>query len=249
MIKSYRPSDLKDVEEQRGLWQEITAEPAKRLKERHDRAAFDLMYGAEDWYEKDGVRVRPVGGGAPYFVQTLQYMTAAVTANTFTTAQTIIGTGEAGPMNVDYFKTIGAAWKQEAFGIISTTVTPTIAFGTYYGVVAATITTNLCITPTVTTASGLANINWYWLAMSRTVAVTSTTATMLTTGILFGDIEVLGTTVATEPQQWAVNATPPTAVTTDLSSNVFITLKATWGTSSVSNTITTNFYTLTSVYA
>lgn len=174
---------------------------------------------------------------------------AAPVNNTFTGPQSIIGTtaaaGPVGPFSVDYFKTLGAHWIQEAHGVISTTGTPTIAFGTYYGVVIGTIATVLNITPTITTASALANINWYWRAMSRTIAVSGTTSSMLCTGILFGNIEVLAASVAGEPIQYATNATPPTAVTTDLSSSAFIDLKATWGTSSSSNTITTNFYTLT----
>lgn len=191
---------------------------------------------------------------APSLVQCLARLDqAAPVNNTFTTAQSIIGTtaaaGPVGPFSVDYFKTLGAAWRQEASGVISTTGTPTIAFGTYFGTAASTITTVLCITPTITTASGLANINWKWIAEGRTIAVSETTSSMLVTALLFADIEALGTTIATEPIQYAVNATPPTAVTTDLSSAVFLDLKATWGTSSSSNTITTNFYTLTSFYS
>lgn len=201
-----------------------------------------------------GKPIRRIGGGAPSIVQNLARLDqAAPVNNTFTAAQSIIGTtaaaGPVGPFSVDFFKTIGAHWTQEATGIISTTVTPTIAFGAYFGTVAGTITTVLAITPTITTASGLANINWYWKGMGRTIAVSETTSTTLFTGMLFGNIEALAATVAGEPIQYAVNATPPTAVTTDFSTgNVFIDLKATWGTSSASNTITTNFYALMSLY-
>jgi len=200
---------------------------------------------------------RRISGGAPTTPVTLAVLSDAAINSTFTTAQSIIGTGAApgpatvgptGPFSVDYFKTEGASWMQEAMGIISTTVTPTIAFGTYFGVVVATMTTVLCITPTITTASGLANINWYWRALGRTVLVNGATSTSLVTGMLFGNIEVLGATAAGEPVQYAVNATPPTAVTTDFSTQVCIDLKATWGASSASNIITTNYYELTSRY-
>lgn len=202
----------------------------------------------------DGRPVRRVGGGAPSIMQNLARLDqAAPVNNTFTAAQSIIGTtaaaGPVGPFSVDFFKTLGAHWTQEAMGVISTTVTPTIAFGTYFGTVAATITTVLGISPTITTASGLANVNWYYRGMARTIAVSATTSSTLFTGMLFGNLEVLGTTAASEPIQYVVNATPPTAVTTDFSTgNVFIDLKATWGTSNAANTITTNFYALMSLY-
>lgn len=215
-------------------------------------AAFDRewrgLFGRDRTYG-----VRRVGGGAPSVVQCLARLDqAAPVNNNFTGPQSIIGTtaaaGPVGPFSVDYFKTMGAHWRQEAMGIISTTGTPTIAYGTYFGTVAGTITTNLCITPTITTASALANINWYWVVRARTTAVSETTSATLCTGILFGNIEVLAASVAGEPIQYAVNATPPTAVTTDFSSAVFLDLKATWGTASTSNTITTNYYDLMALY-
>jgi hypothetical protein len=185
---------------------------------------------------------------APTLPVTLATILDPVTVNTFTTAATVLGLSSVGPFSADYFKTEAASWEQEAMGVISTTGTPTIAFGTYFGVVAATITTVLAISPTITTASALANVDWYYKVFGRTVTSTGSTSTIIVTGFLWGNIEVLGATGATEPTQPVKNATPPTAVTADLSSQVFIDLKATWGTSSVSNTITTNYYKLASIY-
>lgn len=249
MIQTYKPSDVKRNIDELKIWRKLTQEISDEA-ERNLNTEYRKLTGLY----KDEYGNRSIGGGAPSLVQNLARLDqAAPVNNTFTAAQSIIGTtaaaGPVGPFSVDYFKTIGAHWKQEAMGIISTTATPTIAFGTYFGVVAATITTVLCVTPTITTASGLANINWYWMAMGRTIAVSETTSTTLCTGILFGNIEVLAASVAGEPVQYAVNATPPTAVTTDLSSNVFLDLKATWGTSNAANTITTNFYILLSLYS
>jgi hypothetical protein len=199
-----------------------------------------------------------IGGGAPQLPVTLAVLIDAAANTTWTTAQSIIGqsatpgpafTGPVGPFSIDYFRAESACWQQEAMGVISTTVTPTIAFGTYFGVVTTTITTVLNITPTITTASGLANVNWYWKALGRTVVNSGATSTTLCTGMLFGNIEVLAASVAGEPIQYAVNATPPTAVTTDFSSAVCLDLKATWGTSSASNAITCNYYELTSRYS
>jgi len=249
MIKTYSSADVKREVNKLDYWRSITRDVIGEKRLELDREYRGLMGG---YRNKEGIRL--VGGGAPSLPQNLARLDqAAPVNNTFTAAQSIIGTtgaaGPVGPFSVDYFKTLGAHWTQEAMGIISTTATPTIAFGTYFGVAAGTITSNLCITPTITTASALANINWYWKAMARIIAVSQTTSTTLCTGVLFGNIEVLAASVAGEPVQYAVNATPPTAVTTDLSTVVYIDLKATWGTSSVSNTITTNFYILVSWYA
>lgn len=228
-------------------WRKLTEEVVFEKEQELDREVRGLV---GRWPSG----IRRIGGGAPSLVQCLARLDqAAPVNNTFLGPQSIIGTtgaaGPVGPFSVDYFKTLGAAWKQEASGVISTTATPTIAYGTYFGTAAGTITTVLNITPSITTASAIANIPWYWVAMSRTIAVSETTSTMLCTGILFGNIEALGATIATEPTQYAVNATPPTAVTTDLSTVVFLDLKATWSASSSSNTITTNFYTLVSLYS
>lgn len=171
---------------------------------------------------------------------------AAPVNNNFTTAQSIIGTtsaaGPVGPFSVDYFKTLGAHWSMEAMGIISTTGTPTFQLGAYFGTVAGTITTNLCITSSITTGSALANVPWHWRVVGRTVAVSETTSTMLVMGYLLGALNA-------SDEYFAVNATPPTAVTTDLSSAVFLDLKATWGTASASNTLTVHNYILTSWYS
>jgi hypothetical protein len=236
-------------EDKTEIWRRLTAE----ICEEKERQLNEAVREATGWGRYEG-GTRRIGGGAPSIVQCLARLDqAAPINNTFTAAQSIIGTtgaaGPVGPFSVDYFKTIGASWTQEAHGIISTTGTPTIAYGTYYGVVVGTITTNLCITATLTTASALANVNWYWKTMARTIAVSETTSTTISLGMLWGNIEVLGATAATEPWQGAVNATPPTAVTTDMSTAICIDLKATWGTSSASNTITTNWYALMSLYA
>lgn len=235
-------------EERLRVWRELTAE-IQAEQDAKFNAEWLGLFGRDRTYG-----VKRIGGGAPSLVQCLARLDqAAPVNNAFTGPQSIIGTtaaaGPVGPFSVDYFKTLGAHWRQEAMGIIGTTGTPTIAFGTYFGTAAGTITTVLCITPTITTASALANINWYWVARARTTAVSETTSATLCTGILFGNIEALAATTAGEPIQYAVNATPPTAVTTDLSTVVFIDLKATWGTNSSSNTITTNYYDLMSLYS
>jgi hypothetical protein len=214
------------------------------------RAAF-MRRIREDVLMESGHR--SIGGGAPQLPVTLAILPAAATVNTFTTAQSLLhataAAGPLGPYSVDYFKTVGATWQQEAAGVISTTATPTFIMGTYFGVAVGTITTVLCVTPTLTTASGLANFPWYYSAFGHTRTVTGATATILVQGMLVGNVVVLGNTVAGQATQYAVNATPPTAVTADLSTSVYIDLKGTWSASSASNTTTVNMYKLTSLYS
>jgi hypothetical protein len=247
VIHLARPGDVEKTAAQLAFWRQLTHEQVAEHEYEFNRESYQLL----GWG-------RRIGGGAPTLPVTLDVLKDAAVNTTFTGPLSILSAsatpgpaakGPIGPYSTDYFKTEGACWMQEAMGIISTTGTPTIAFGTYFGVVVGTIATMLCITPTITTASGLANVNWYYKALGRTVQSSQDTSTTLVTGILFGNIEVLAASIAGEPLQYAVNATPPTAVTTDLSTAACLDIEATWGTSAAGNSITTNYYELTSRYS
>lgn len=227
-------------------WRRKTAATAQDLQSKLDFAARESTPSRY----RDAIFGRKlIGGGAPALVVSLASLRAPVVTNTFAGPKSLIDTPSVGPLSVDAFKSQGASWKQEAMGVISVTAasTPTIVFSTYYGVVANTITNLLAATPAITTASGIANIDWYYVAFGRVVANSGATSTMLVTALLFGNIEALGATAATEPVQYGKNATPPTAVTTDLSSSAFLDLQGTFSTSAVGNQITVNFYTLLSL--
>lgn len=256
MIERFSPADVAR-EAKLKQFREVTAPAVAQA--RHDlyvaahKAEMEAPENEElRWLYKRGLR--PVGGGAPVLPITLAMLNGSVVNNTFTGPQTLLAVAAAqaqdvGPHGIDYFKKVGSTWEQEAMGIISTTATPTIAIGTYWGVVVGTITVVLAISPTITTASGLANVDWYYKVMGRTVVSSGSSSTIIVTGILWGNIEALGATAATEPTQPVKNATPPTAVTVDLSSSAFIDLKATFSASAAGNAITTNFYKLASLYA
>lgn len=229
------------------------------IKSTADRlAAFRTM--ADSWEEKflwearrdifqphrtaEGLRI--VGGGAPVLPVTLTTLRAAsATVNTITGPSSIIAPEAVGPFSVDYFKTLGASWRQEASGVISCTATPTFAIGTYFGTVIGTITTVLAITAAQTCISGLANVDWFYRVVGVTKAISGTTATMLVAGYLLGQIAIAA---ANNIFAASKNATPPSAVTADLSSAVFLDLKATWSASSASNQTTVNDYSLTANY-
>lgn len=212
------------------------AEPTDRVVRRNLMAAI--------YQDKHGIR--PVGGGAPQIQATLTSLDASVTKNTFTTFATIVGDDNRGPFSTDYFNTLGATWTQESMGIMSTTATPTVQFRTAFGTVLATIATMLAQSAVLTTISGLANINWYLKTMGVVKAASGATSTMLVTGYVISQIV---TAAANNIISYMTNATPPTAVTTDLSTAVFLDLQLQWGTSSVSNTTTTNYYALSSLWS
>lgn len=230
-MKTY---DLKDLERYREIAGPIMAAQKRELF----RQAF-------------AIDPRSVLMDAPSIMTVLATLPGAATANTYTAAQTLLSSGTTnqtavGPFSTDYFKTTGATWEQEAVGIISCTGTPTFAMGTYFGTAIAAATV-LAITAAQTCISGLANVNWYWNAFGHTRTITASTATILVTGVLIGQI---ATAAAGNNTIYAVNATPPTAITCDLSTGiVFIDLKGTWSASSASNTTTVNFYNLKSLYA
>lgn len=231
MTFQIRPCGLLDesTEGQLDYWRRATEPQVTRTRMGLYRAAGEPL---------------PVGGGAPQLPTVLATLDAAFTANTYTAAQTIIGPKVTGPFSADYFKTLGASWEVEAVGVMSSSATPTFVIGTYYGVLASTITTILNVTAAQTTISGLANIPWYWRGFGHTRATSGATATILATGVLFGQV---ATAAAGNNTIFSVNATPPTAVTCDMSSASFLDLKGTWSASNASNTTTVNYYRLMSL--
>jgi hypothetical protein len=234
------------VAERLAAFRESTA----HVREEVRRQAVEAWQLPRSSYRDRGLPL-PIGGGAPTLQTTLAILRAPVTNNTFTTSRSIIGTTAgavadcSGPFAVDWFNVAGASWEQEGMGVISTTGTPTISFQTTFGSAAGSVTTSLCTSATITTASALANVDWYYYVMGRTTVAAAASSTT----IAFGYVQSqLATAAANNIINYVKNATPPTAVTTDWSAGqVWIDLRATWGTSSSSNTITTNFYRLSSL--
>lgn len=149
---------------------------------------------------------------------------AGAAFNTFTTATDISPTPPIVlPAN---FLMSGSVLRWTAFGIVSTTGTPTLAISLQYG---ATV---LAISGTITTGSGLANVPWRVEATTHIGVTAGTASPARTQGLLY-----LGTStsaVAVSPIPATALATVNIDTTTASKASVF----ATWGTSSVSNTIT-----------
>lgn len=126
----------------------------------------------------------------------------------------------------------GQVIRLKAFGVFSTTGTPTIILGFYYGAVAGVA---LAASSAITTASGAANFPWEMEYEGR-VRTTGSTGTIMGRGTL-----QLGTTVAAT----AFSPIPVTAlatVTIDTSTAKQITVGTTWSAASASNTITCHHF-------
>jgi len=123
---------------------------------------------------------------------------------------------------------VGQRIRMHAFGIFSTTSTPTLLLGAYYGGVSGTL---LAATTTITTGSGAAS--WPWtLDLDIFVRTAGATGTVWCNGIVN-----LGTALSTMAASFIpVTQTQPITIATTTANA--LTVGAQWGTSSASNTIT-----------
>ena len=125
---------------------------------------------------------------------------------------------------------VGSLLRFEAFGRYSTTGTPTLLLGVYYGGVAGVA---IAATAAITTPSGVTNNSWYLRGQARVRSVGSS-------GTILGAITVDGVSGAT-----AVNigpATAPATATVDTTAAKALTVGAQWGTNSASNTLTCHHF-------
>lgn len=127
---------------------------------------------------------------------------------------------------------LGSELEIEAFMTFSTTGTPTLLLGFYYGGVAGTA---LAASTAVTTGSGAAN----WPVIMRYRGVVRTLGT---SGTIVGQGELLlGTSLTGFAQRAIPETLAARTVTIDTTAAKAITVGAQWGTSSASNTITCNY--------
>ena len=122
----------------------------------------------------------------------------------------------------------GAALKLTAFGTFSTTGTPTLLLGFYYGAVAGTA---LAATLANTTGSGVTNVPWR-LEIEVICRSAGSSGTVMCSGTALIGTSVSAAGIAPLPQ--IALAT----VTIDTTAAKAITVGAQWGTSSACNTLT-----------
>lgn len=123
---------------------------------------------------------------------------------------------------------VGQVIRLKAFGTFSNTATPTLVLGFYYGGVAGTA---LAATSAITTTTGATN--WPWqLEYEGRVRSTGSSGTIMGAGMI---------SLATSLTAYTYRPIPETALATvaiDTSTAKSLTVGATWGTLSASNTLT-----------
>lgn len=134
---------------------------------------------------------------------------------------------------------LGTRFEIQACGRYSNTGTPTLTLGLYSGTVGQAIGSGvaLCVTSALTTVSAAANRTW---EIHGRFSVRSVGAS----GTVFGRAKVSNvTTGATD----LAPASAPTTATIDTTVARYMTIGATWGTASASNTLTVQEFGLTMV--
>lgn len=121
----------------------------------------------------------------------------------------------------------GSVIRLTAFGTFSTTGTPTLLLGFYYGGVAGTA---LAATTAVTMGSGVTNVPWR-MEYQGIVRSVGSSGTIMGQGVVWHGSSV---------SAWAAVPLPQTALATvsiDTTTAKNVTVGAQWGTSSASNTL------------
>lgn len=127
------------------------------------------------------------------------------------------------------FLEIGMTIWWTAWGRFSTTSTPTLLLGLYYGGVAGTA---ICATAAVTTPSAVTNQTWRFEGEARVRSIGSS-GTIIGTGVV-ENISTVATNMAP--------ATAPATATIDTTAAKALTIGAQWGTNSASNTLTCHHF-------
>lgn len=122
----------------------------------------------------------------------------------------------------------GSKIRLRASGVFSNTSTPTLILGVYYGAVAGTALAATGAITTITAATA-----WSW-----ELEYEFTCRTIGSSGTVFGQGKVRMPASLTQFQaEYALPATAPAAVTVDTTAAKALTIGATWGTNSASNTL------------
>jgi hypothetical protein len=169
-----------------------------------------------------------------FWTELLSWAVADGTAIANTTTETIVFPNVTIPAN---YMADGRALRLRASGKHSTTGTPTLLFHVRWGGAAGTI---IGLSPTFTTGSGVSNNLWEVNVVIQTRS-NGSTGTLL----LIGNVMVQGATTPGQLMCVAGSATPA-ATTCDLTADTALSLTATWGTASSSNTLTGMIYELSS---
>jgi hypothetical protein len=167
-----------------------------------------------------------------FWGETLAWATASGTAVANTTTETIIFPNVTIPAN---YMQDGRCLRIRCQGQHSTTGTPTLIFRVRWGGVAGTV---LALSPTFTCGSGVTAKLWDFDVILQCRANGSSG-----TIVAIGDVCVVGATVPSAAMCAGGDATPA-ATAVDLTADTALSVTATWGTASASNTLTGWNYTI-----
>lgn len=139
--------------------------------------------------------------------------------------------------------TVGQTLHFFAAGVFSNTLTPNLTLGIYKNTQTSSGATGvggaaLAATAATATASGVTNLIWE-IEVWATFTAVGTAGTVFSYGSV-----ILGTSATAATTIPVPNATPQTAVSFDTTKPNLLTVGATWGTNSASNTLTCNVFTL-----
>ena len=136
------------------------------------------------------------------------------------------------------FLQVGSVLRFEAFGVFSTTGTPNLTLGIYYGAVAGTA---LATTGAVATSSGVTNVPWK-LNLTTHVRTVGSSGTAMSHGSSYW-----GSSVSALNAEIPLPASALATVTIDTTAAKVLSVGATWGTASASNTLTLHGFTIESL--
>lgn len=128
----------------------------------------------------------------------------------------------------------GKAVLVKAFGVLSTTGTPTFTIGVYADTTQGTLNGSgaVAVSAATTMGSGVSNVPWSLDVIISCVG-TGASGTFLSDGVF-----QVGTTSVIQARVSSSTANPNTAFTLSTESAYYLEVGGTWGTSSASNTVT-----------
>jgi hypothetical protein len=136
------------------------------------------------------------------------------------------------------FLQVGSWLRFKAFGVISTTGTPTMVLSIYYGGVAGT---SLAASGAITQGSGVTNVPWR-LELDTVIRTTGSSGTAMSSGTL-----KFGSSVSALTDETPIPNTALATVTVDTTAAKVLSVGATWSAASASNTITCHGFTIESL--
>lgn len=132
---------------------------------------------------------------------------------------------------------VGTTFRLKAHGIISTTGSPTMKLGFYWGGVSG-----IALTESPATAVGAGAASWpWWMEYEGTVRTIGSSGSIMGMGVLYLPT---GLSAWTPIPLVDVSGTANGVVTIDTTIQKAITAGATWGTNSASNTLTVHRFTV-----